>query len=75
MAPQHFLVPTDFSAYADAALEYAIALAGKLQARLTVLHVIFADLLWVKGEMGRPLPDAYLRELEAQVQQGLEKRQ
>lgn len=41
MSAQHFLVPLDFSASADHALEYALALATKLQARLTLLHVIY----------------------------------
>ena len=40
MASQRFLVPIDFSEDADQALEYAINLAGKLEARLTLLHVI-----------------------------------
>ena len=40
MALQHFLVPIDFSEPANQALEYAINLAGKLEARLTLLHVI-----------------------------------
>jgi nucleotide-binding universal stress UspA family protein len=75
MIPQHVLVPTDFSAYADEALEYAIALASKLQAQLTLLHVIHSVPLWVEGDMGRALPDVYLSQLEKQVQQGLEQRQ
>ena len=33
------LVPVDFSAQSDAAFEYALALAGKLGARLDLLHV------------------------------------
>ena len=40
MASQRFLVPIDFSEYANQALEYAINLAGKLDACLTLLHVI-----------------------------------
>jgi nucleotide-binding universal stress UspA family protein len=40
MASQRFLVPLDFSEYANQALEYAITLAGKLDARVTLLHVI-----------------------------------
>ena len=36
--PRHVLVPHDFSDTAQAALDYAVALAGKLQARVTVLH-------------------------------------
>ena len=39
MTVQHILVPTDFSQYADYALDYAIELAKVLQAHLTVLHV------------------------------------
>jgi universal stress protein A len=41
MSSQHFLVPLDFSPAADLALEYAIALAKKLQARLTLLHIVY----------------------------------
>ena len=40
MTPQHFLVPLDFSGYSTQALDYAMELAHKLQARLTLLHVI-----------------------------------
>jgi len=74
MVPQHVLVPIDFSACADEALNYAIALAHKLQARLTLLHVIHAVPLWSEGDMGLALPDAYLRESEAQGKQSLEQR-
>ena len=41
MSVQHFLVPLDFSASADHALEYALTLATRLQARLTLLHIIY----------------------------------
>jgi universal stress protein A len=75
MSAQRILVPTDFSAHADAALDYAIALAGKLQARITVFHAIQSVPLWVDGDMGRALPDVYLSQVEKEVQQGLEKRQ
>jgi nucleotide-binding universal stress UspA family protein len=75
MVPQHILVPTDFSACADEALNYAIALASKLQARLTLLHIIHAVPLWAEGDMGLALPDTYLHESEARVQQGLAQRQ
>jgi nucleotide-binding universal stress UspA family protein len=40
MTAHHILVPTDFSPYADYALDYAIELATVLQARLTVLYVL-----------------------------------
>jgi nucleotide-binding universal stress UspA family protein len=39
MTAKHILVPTDFSEYADYALDYAIELAKVLQAHLTVLYV------------------------------------
>lgn len=75
MAAQHFLVPIDFSAYADQALAYAIALAQKIQARLTLLHVIHplpsfgADI-----GMGTALPYTYFEELEAALRQALEEK-
>jgi len=40
---RHILVPTDFSATAQAALEYAVTLCRDLRGRMTVLHVIFAE--------------------------------
>jgi predicted GTPase len=40
MTVQHVLVPLDFSTYAEQALDYAIALAKQLPARVTLLHVI-----------------------------------
>ena len=40
MPAHHFLVPIDCSADADYALAYALELARKLQAKLTLLHVI-----------------------------------
>jgi nucleotide-binding universal stress UspA family protein len=75
MTISHVLVPTDFSPYADQALAYAIELAPLLQARLTLLHAVHAVPLWVEGDMGRALPDVYLRELEAHARQELEQRQ
>lgn len=70
MIPQHFLVPIDFSAYADAALEYAITLASKLQARLTLLHVI-QSLPLGGTDMGVALPVAYLQDLEAELRESM----
>jgi universal stress protein A len=73
MTAQHILVPIDFSADADQALEYAIALASTLQARLTLLHVLLTVPPWSEGARG--LPEDYLRKLVAEVQQGLATRQ
>ncbi|GIX47409.1 MAG: universal stress protein [Candidatus Tectimicrobiota bacterium] len=68
MIPQHFLVPLDFSAYSDRALDYAVELARKLGARLTLLHVIHAMPLGVP-EAGVALPVSYWQQLEAEVGQ------
>jgi nucleotide-binding universal stress UspA family protein len=56
MTAQHILVPTDFSAYADQALDYAIDLAQALQARLILLHIIDTTPLGVvEGATGAPI--------------------
>jgi nucleotide-binding universal stress UspA family protein len=71
MASQRFLVPIDFSEYANQALEYAINLAGKLNARLTLLHVIQSVPLG-GVDMGVTLPYTYLQDLEAEIMQSME---
>ena len=63
MTAQHFLVPTDFSADADYALAYAMTLARKLQAKLTLLHVI--EPLVVGSVESMPYP--FLRDLEDKI--------
>ena len=66
MAAQHFLVPIDFSEYANQALEYAIGLASKLSARVTLLHVI--QPLPLGGvDMSVTPPYTYLQDLEAEL--------
>jgi universal stress protein A len=71
MSTQHFLVPTDFSADAEQALDYAIRLARALNARLTVLHVI-PPVPMAGGDMGVTLPETYLQEVEEAVQGSME---
>ena len=71
MAAQHFLIPIDFSEQANQALDYAINLAGKLEARLTLLHVIQPVPLG-GADMGVTLPYTYLQDLEAEIMQGME---
>jgi nucleotide-binding universal stress UspA family protein len=71
MASQRFLVPIDFSEYANQALEYAINLAGKLDACVTLLHVIQSVPLG-GVDMGVTLPYTYLQDLEAEVMQSME---
>ena len=66
MPRPRFLVPLDFSEYANQALDYAIHLASKLEARLTLLHVIQA--LPLGGvDMGVTLPFTLLQDLEAKI--------
>lgn len=71
MPTQHFLVPIDFSEYAEQALDYAIRLAGTLKARLTLLHVV-QPIPMTGVDMGVALPETYLQELEEEVQRSME---
>ncbi len=71
MTVQHILVPTDFSDDADQALDYAIALAQKLQARLTLLHVFHLSPLSV-GEMPPAVLSATVQEMETTAQQRMQ---
>ena len=67
MIVQHVLVPIDFSATADQALTYAIALAQQLQARLTLLHVLDLTPVTV-DEMPPGMTATYLDDLETDAQ-------
>jgi len=60
--PTNILVPTDFSASADCALDYAVALASKLGARVHVLHVIGVPELGVP-ELGMAVASALMAPL------------
>ena len=71
MIVQHVLVPIDFSTTADRALEYAIALAQQLQARLTLLHVFDLTPLTM-GDAATGIPVTAVHELEIEVQQLLQ---
>jgi len=71
MTAEHILVPTDLSEYADQALDYAIELAQKLQARLTLLHIIDTTPLGVV-EGAAMLPPSYWQELETGIEQSME---
>jgi nucleotide-binding universal stress UspA family protein len=71
MPIQHMLVPTDFSPYADCALDYAITLAPPLQARLTLLHVIHLT-PWAMGDIPVSSLEAYLHGLEADAQRQMQ---
>jgi universal stress protein A len=71
MTVHHVLVPLDFSTYAEQALDYAIALAQKLQARVTLLHVI-QPLAIVNVEGGLWPTSTFLQDLEAAVTRDME---
>jgi len=71
MLIQHVVVPTDLSEYADYALTYAIKLAQKFRASLTLLHVIDTTPLGVAGWETR-LPPSHLQDLETSIAQGME---
>ena len=70
MAAQRFLVPLDFSEYANQALDYAINLARKLGACLTLLHVV-QSLPMGGVDMGVTLPYTYIQDLEAEIMQSM----
>ncbi len=71
MSIHHVLVPTDFSACAEQALDHAIRLARILNARLTVLHVM-QPVPMAGVDMGVALPQTYLQEVEETVQGNME---
>ena len=71
MATQRFLVPIDLSEYANQALDYAVNLADKLDARLMLLHVI-QSIPWGGVDMGVTLPYTYAQDLEAEIMQSME---
>ena len=71
MIVQHVLVPIDFSATADRALAYAIALGQQFHARLTLLHVL--DLTPVTmDEMTAGVAATYLEAQETEAQRLLQ---
>ena len=69
--PRHILVPTDFSQSADAALDYAVSLAAKLDAKIHVLNVIGTRALG--GELGAMLTSGMLEDLFEANRKGLER--
>jgi nucleotide-binding universal stress UspA family protein len=71
MTVHHVLVPIDFSPYAEQALDYAIALAQKLQARITLLHVIQPQLI-AGADMGAWPSPSFIEELETAVMRDME---
>jgi nucleotide-binding universal stress UspA family protein len=72
MAIQHILVPTDFSEYADYALDYAVELAKSFQARVTVLYVYYLPSIAL-GEVSPAVIDETLEAMETNAQQQAQK--
>ncbi len=66
MHVKHILVPLDFSADAEQALDCAVGLAQQFQARLTLLHVIY---LPVSTEVNLSV---YFTEMETGAEQGID---
>ena len=71
MTAPHFLVPTDFSPYADQALTEAIELAYALNAQLTLLHVMQIMPLTV-GDVPPEYFNNYLEDIEAEAQRQMQ---
>jgi len=71
MIAKHILVPTDFSEYADYALDYAIGLAKALQARLIFLHVIQLTPMTTGDMFGYSL-EIYLEAMQSEAQQHMQ---
>jgi nucleotide-binding universal stress UspA family protein len=69
--PTNILVPTDFSANAEVALDYAVALAAKLDAKIHLVNAVslqFAEYgVAVTSSMVDNLVDANQRELDRLV--------
>ena len=71
MTTEHFLVPLDFSDYSDYALDYATVLAQKLQARLTLVHVL-QPLVVGGADMGLGIPYTYAQQVEDETRQSMQ---
>jgi nucleotide-binding universal stress UspA family protein len=70
--PKNILVPVDFSEYAEHALDYAIQLAAKLEARVHVLNVIGFPALGVP-ELGMALSASMMESIVKDNQAALDK--
>ena len=70
MLPKNILVPTDLSPHADAALDYACELAGKLGATVHLLNVIGIPALGVP-ELGVALTSSMIESLISDNEQAL----
>ena len=65
MLPRRILVPTDFSPYSEAALDYAVELAKSVGASILLLHVFRPPALDLPEDMIVGIADATGRILES----------
>jgi nucleotide-binding universal stress UspA family protein len=70
--PKNILVPTDFSPHAEHALDYAVELAGKLDAKVHLLNAIGVPALGVP-ELGVALTSTVIDGMVAENQAALDK--
>jgi nucleotide-binding universal stress UspA family protein len=70
MTSKHILIPTDFSASSDHAVDYAMTFASKLQARLTMLHVV--ELFPLGSTEIMAVPEAYSEELKMEAERAMQ---
>ena len=64
---RHVLAPTDFSEYSKKAVAYALELARKFGAKLTILHVIELPPYPVEGYVTPNLSQTFMDDLERQA--------
>jgi nucleotide-binding universal stress UspA family protein len=69
---RHILVPIDFSAHAEAVLEWAAHLAGQHGSRLSLLHVYHLPVEFQQLE-GAYLPADFWSHVKAEAEQTLER--
>jgi len=69
--PRNILVPTDFSKNAEHALDYAVALAGKLDAKIHLLNVLF--LLPLGPELAVAMSSVKVDEITRDSKQALDR--
>lgn len=68
------LVPTDFSEFSKQAVDYAVELAGRFDAEITLLYVLQdAVALFPEPGVAFPAPGNYLQELQESSQQALDR--
>jgi nucleotide-binding universal stress UspA family protein len=68
---RHILAPTDFSEYSKKAVAFALELAQKFGAKLSILHVIELPPYPIEGYVPPSLSATFLEDMERQAAQDL----